>query len=94
MNKSKYLLAALPFFIVVSIWLIAYMLDGSESCEISIKEKKPCIIYNIDLALSWFSAVFVFNFFFGWLFALWSLLKIGKLLGQDLPKPWGKKERR
>lgn len=87
MKKSKYLIAALPLFTVILIQLVGVMIERHETCVIFSKIAEPCIIKGIDL--HWFANLAFFNFLFGWLFAIWSILKIARYLGQDLPKPWG-----
>jgi len=89
MKKVKYLISSLPLLIVSIIHLVALQLEKHNTCVVYSKLSEPCLINNVDF--DWFITLAFFNLLFGWLIAIYSIFKIGKLLGQDLPKPWGNK---
>lgn len=92
MIKSKYFIALLPLLIAVAIHLVGLYLDSMESCTIFSKLIKPCLVSGVDL--SWFGTIATFNLALGWGAGIWSIFRIGRLLGQDLPPPWGSHDER
>lgn len=87
MNKIKYIIVLAPLILVVAIHLIGLHLDGVASCTIFSKVKEPCLAYGFDL--SWFGTLATFNLIIGWVVGIYSILRFARLLGQDLPRPWG-----
>ena len=88
MNKKEYLWAGAPAILVTLIILLAVVIDKVGECTMFSLYRNPCTLYGVNLM--WFADLAFFTVLLGWIFVISSIMKIAKLLGRDLPKPWGK----